>query len=52
MPCTLLIDKNGKIAFKSFRHERSSYEQDFDDLLVGKEIILKEGEIELYEESS
>jgi len=52
MPCTMLIDQNGKIAFKSFRNERSNYEQDFDDLLAGKEITLKEGEVELYGESS
>ena len=52
MPCTMLIDQNGKIAFKSFRNERSNYEQDFDDLLAGKEITLKEGEVELYGEPS
>ena len=50
MPCIMLIDKNGKIVYKGDPAKRSNVEQDFEDLLVGKEIFVQE-EAELYGES-
>jgi hypothetical protein len=46
----MLIDKNGKIVYKGDPAKRSNVEQDFEDLLVGKEIFVEE-EAELYGES-
>ena len=38
VPCIMLIDQNGKIVFKGHPTNRANLEQDFDDLLSGKEI--------------
>ncbi|MFN9898377.1 MAG: hypothetical protein ACK55Z_06180 [bacterium] len=42
----MLIDQNGKIVFKGHPASRSNLEQDFDDLLAGKEIIVAKEEDE------
>jgi len=46
----MLVDHNGKIVFKGDPAKRSNVEQDFEDLLVGKEIFVEE-EAEIYGES-
>ena len=46
----MLIDQNGKIVFKGHPANRANLEQDFDDLLAGKEIIVAKEE-ELDEEA-
>jgi len=36
----MLIDQNGKIAFRGHPANRENLVQDFDDLLTGKEIVV------------
>ena len=40
VPCVILIDQNGKIVFKGHPASIKNLEQDFDDLLAGKEIVV------------
>ena len=42
----MLIDQNGKIVFKGHPANRENLEQDFDDLLAGKEITVASEEEE------
>ena len=42
----MLIDQNGKIVFKGHPANRANLEQDFDDLLAGKEITVAKEEEE------
>ena len=37
----MIIDQNGKIVFKGHPGRRPNLEQDLDDLLAGKEIIVE-----------
>ena len=46
VPCVMLIDQNGKIVFKGHPANRANLEQDFDDLLAGKEITVAKEEEE------
>jgi hypothetical protein len=40
----MLVDQNGKIVFKGHPGHRLNIEQDLDDLLAGKEIIVEKKE--------